>query len=107
MDMCHPNHEKKNKKCFWDLHGFNESDEPQLLNMIKDENDHHEHHESCVGEVLEAILHAQKKAKKQHDCDHSCKESISELLERRKETKKIQFLLYFSAGIVNHLKRQE
>ena len=26
MDMYHPNHEKKTKKCFWDLHGFNESD---------------------------------------------------------------------------------
>ncbi len=26
MDIYRPNHEKKNKKCFWDLHGFNESD---------------------------------------------------------------------------------
>ena len=107
MDMCHPNHEKKTKKCFWDLHGFNESEKPLILNMITDENDHHEHHESCVGEVLEAILHAQEKAKKQHDCHHSCKESISDLLEEKKRHKKTPFLFYFSAGIVNHLKHQE
>lgn len=95
MDMCHPNHEKKTKKCFWDLHGFNES-ESHNFEHDKDENDHHEHHESCVGEVLEAILHAQKKAKKQHDCDHSCKESISDLLEEKNRQQKntIPFLLF-------------
>ena len=63
MDMCHPNHEKKTKKCFWDLHGFNESDR-HCFEQDKDENDHHEHQEGCVGEVLEAILHAQEKAKR-------------------------------------------
>ena len=98
MDMCHPNHEKKTKKCFWDLHGFNESDR-HCFEQDKDENDHHDHHEhqeGCVGEVLEAILHAQEKAKKQHECQHSCKESISDLLEEKKRSQKntIPFLLF-------------
>jgi CotY/CotZ family spore coat protein len=95
MDMCHPNHEKKTKKCFWDLHGFNERDR-HCFEHDHDENDHHEHHEGCVGDVLEAILHAQEKAKKQDDCHHSCKESISDLLEEKKRPKKntIPFLLF-------------
>ena len=36
MDMCRPNHEKKTKKCFWDLHGFNESESiVRNMTMIK------------------------------------------------------------------------
>ena len=119
MDIYRPNHEKKNKKCFWDLHGFNESDrhckkhdddeseshcfdhdhdesESHCFDHDHDESDEHGHHESCVGEVLEAILHAQEKAKKQDDCHHSCKESISDLLEEKKRPHKntIPFLLF-------------
>jgi Spore coat protein Z len=95
MDMCHPNHEEKTKKCFWDLHGFNEHDS-HCFEHDHDENDHHEHHEGCVGDVLKAILHAQERAKKQDDCHHSCKESISDLLEEKKRPKKntIPFLLF-------------
>ena len=95
MDMCHPDHEKKTKKCFWDLHGFNES-ESHCFEHDKDETDHHDHHGGCVGDVLEAILHAQEKAEKQNDCHHSCNESISDLLEEKKRSKKntIPFLLF-------------
>ena len=57
--------------------------------LIMKESDDHGHHESCVGEVLEAILHAQEKAKREHNEHHSCgKESISELLEEKKRSTK-------------------
>ena len=108
MDIYRPNHEKKNKKCFWDLHGFNESDrhckkhdddesESHCFDHDHEESDDHGHHESCVGEVLEAILHAQEKAKRKHNEHHSCgKESISELLEEKKRSQKntIPFILF-------------
>jgi len=96
MNTWHPKHENDNKKCLWDLHGFNESSDHHCEHD-KDENDHHEHHENCVREVLKAILHAQEKAKKHNDGHNSCdKESIHELLGETRRPKKntIPFLLY-------------
>ncbi|AZU64748.1 CotY/CotZ family spore coat protein [Neobacillus mesonae] len=57
--------------------------------------------DSCVKEVLEAILKAQKKVSKMHrEWKSSCNESINELLERHKRLKKntIPFILYSGCG---------
>ena len=53
--------------------------------LIMRKSDDHGHHESCVGEVLEAILHAQEKAKREHNEHHSC--GKDENLKIRREEK--------------------
>ena len=52
------------------------------------------HYDDCVGEVLEAILEAQKKVKKDQGCDTSCKKSIEDLLCEKKKKNTIPFILY-------------
>lgn len=60
----------------------------------------------CVEEVLEKIVHAQKKASKCScpDCDYSCKTSIKELLHPNKShslpaKNTVPFILYTSKGM--------
>ncbi|GLB60638.1 CotY/CotZ family spore coat protein [Cytobacillus sp. NCCP-133] len=62
----------------------------------EEKKDHGNFHESCVGEVLEAIHKAQKRVKKENDCKTSCKDSIDEILGGSKKPKKniIPFILY-------------
>ncbi|PKG22803.1 CotY/CotZ family spore coat protein, partial [Niallia nealsonii] len=57
---------------------------------------HHKHYTNCVGEVLAAILAAEKKVQKKEECLISCKQSIQELLEEKKSPLKntIPFIVY-------------
>lgn len=62
------------------------------------ESCHHGDHKNdgCVKEILESILHAQKKVNNMLDCSNSCKQSINSLFEDKKKPSKntIPFILY-------------
>ncbi|WP_174615523.1 CotY/CotZ family spore coat protein [Virgibacillus ihumii] len=56
---------------------------------------HNKHYENCVGDVLEAILEAQRKVQHNH-CKASCEGSIDDLLGKKRRSRKntIPIVLY-------------